>query len=154
VARTLARQFGGLPALIDASEEEIATVEGIGPVIAAEVRAWSVDPANRELVEKLARAGVRLADPVEPAAGPGALTGATFVISGTLDGLSREEAEAAVEARGGKATGSVSSKTTALVVGDSPGASKTKKAQELGIPVIDGATFRRLLDEGLSVLSP
>ncbi|MEX0865629.1 MAG: NAD-dependent DNA ligase LigA [Acidimicrobiia bacterium] len=154
VARTLARQFGGLPELIDASEEEIATVEGIGPVIAAEVRAWSVDPANRELVEKLARAGVRLADPVEPTAGPGALTGATFVISGTLDGLSREEAEAAVEARGGKAAGSVSSKTTALVVGDSPGASKAKKAEVLGIPVIDGATFRRVLDEGLSVLSP
>jgi DNA ligase (NAD+) len=152
VARTLARHFGGLPALMEATEEEISEVEGIGPVIATEVRAWATDPANRELVSKLGMAGVRLADPVEQGAGSDLLSGATFVISGTMEGMTREEAEAAVEARGGKATGSVSSKTTALVVGASPGASKTRKAEELGVPVIDEGLFRRVLETGLSAL--
>jgi DNA ligase (NAD+) len=152
VARTLARHFGGLPALMEATEEEISLVEGIGPVIAAEVRAWATDPANRELVSKLEMAGVRLADPVEQGPGSDLLTGATFVISGTMERMTREEAEAAVEARGGKATGSVSSKTTALVVGESPGASKTRKAEELRVPVIDEEMFRRVLETGLSAL--
>jgi DNA ligase (NAD+) len=152
VARTLARHFGGLPALMEATEEEISLVEGIGPVIAAEVRAWATDPANRELVSKLEMAGVRLADPVEQGLGSDLLTGATFVISGTMERMTREEAEAAVEARGGKATGSVSSKTTALVVGESPGASKTRKAEELRVPVIDEEMFRRVLETGLSAL--
>ncbi|MFO7298691.1 MAG: NAD-dependent DNA ligase LigA [Actinomycetes bacterium] len=153
VARTLARHFGSLQRLMDASEEEIAAVEGIGPTIAAEIRAWCADEANRRLVEKLAAAGVRLEDEqqeVEQVSD--LLAGGTFVVSGTLEGMTREEAEAAIEARGGKAAGSVSSKTTALIVGESPGASKTRKAQELGIPIIDDATFRRLLEEGLSVL--
>jgi DNA ligase (NAD+) len=152
VARTLARHFGGLPALMDATEDEISEVEGIGPVIAAEVRAWSTDPANRDLVGKLGAAGVRLADPVEESASSGLLAGASFVISGTIEGLTREEATAAIEARGGKATGSVSSKTTALVIGDSPGASKTRRAEELGIPIIDGKTFHKVLEEGLAAL--
>ncbi len=152
VARTLARHFGGLPALMDATEEEISAVEGIGPVIAAEVRGWSTDPANRQLVEKLGAAGVRLADPVEDTMVSDLLAGSTFVVSGTLEGMTREGAEAAVEARGGKVTGSVSSRTTALVVGESPGASKSRKAEELGIPIIDASTFRRVLDEGLQAL--
>ena len=80
------------------------------------------------------------------------LAGATFVVSGTIEGFSREEAQAAIEARGGKATSSVSGKTTALFVGDSPGASKTRKAEELGIPILDGDAFRRMLDEGLSAI--
>lgn len=152
VARTLARHFGGLPALMDATEEEIAEVEGIGPTIATEVRSWAQDEANRRLVEKLGAAGVRLEDERAEEPVSDLLAGATFVISGTLDGMSREEAEAAIEAKGGKATGSVSKKTTALIVGDSPGASKTKKAEELGVPIIDDATFRRLLEEGPGVL--
>ncbi|HEX6947139.1 MAG TPA: NAD-dependent DNA ligase LigA [Acidimicrobiia bacterium] len=152
VARTLARHFGSLPALMDASEEEIAAIEGIGPTIAREIREWCQDEANRRLVEKLGAAGVRLADERAEEPESDLLAGATFVISGTLDGLSREEAEAAIEAKGGKATSSVSSKTTALIVGESPGASKTKKAEELGIPIIDDATFRELLEKGLKVL--
>jgi DNA ligase (NAD+) len=152
VARTLARHFGSLTALMAASEEEISAVEGIGPVIAAEIRAWSSDPANQALVDKLGAAGVRLEDEKADDASSDLLAGGTFVVSGTLEGMSREEAEAAIEARGGKAAGSVSGRTTALVVGDSPGASKTNKAEELGVPIIDDATFRRLLDEGLSVL--
>lgn len=152
VARTLARHFGGLPALMDASEEEIAEVEGIGPVIASEVRAWSAEEANRQLVSKLGFAGVRLADDAPEGAASDLLAGSAFVVSGTLDGMSREEAEAAVEARGGRITGSVSSRTTALVVGESPGASKTRKAEELGIPIIDDPTFRKVLDQGLAAL--
>ncbi|MEA1903917.1 MAG: NAD-dependent DNA ligase LigA [Actinomycetota bacterium] len=152
VSRTLVRHFGGLPALMDASSEQIAEIEGIGPVIAAEVAAWSADPVNRALVGRLGEAGVRLVDQVDEEVSGDLLAGATFVISGTIEGFSREEAQAAVEARGGKATGSVSGRTTALVVGESPGASKTRKAEEIGVPIIDGAVFRRLLDEGLSAL--
>ncbi len=153
VARTLARHFGGVPALMAASEEQISDIEGIGPVIAAEVRAWSTDPVNRELVEKLGAAGVRLLDDVEDDVASDLLAGETFVVSGTVPGFTREEAQVAIESRGGRATSSVSGKTTALVVGESPGASKSRKAEELGIPIIDGDTFRRILAEGVSALS-
>ncbi len=152
VARTLLRSFDGLPSLMDASESEIGETEGIGPVIAGEVKAWSADPVNRQLVEKLGAAGVRLVDEVEDDVVSDLLEGATFVVSGTVEGFTREEAQLAIEARGGKATGSVSGKTTALVVGDSPGASKSRKAEELGIPIIDGEGFRVLLEKGLSTL--
>jgi DNA ligase (NAD+) len=152
IARTLIRHFGGLPALMDAAEEEISQVEGIGPVIAHGVAEWAADPVNRDLVAKLGQAGVRLEDEVEPGVSGDLLAGATFVISGTIEGFSREEAQAAIELRGGKATGSVSSKTTALIVGESPGASKTRKAVELGIPIIEGETFKKVLEQGISSL--
>jgi DNA ligase (NAD+) len=152
IARTLVRHFGGLPALMAASEEEIARVEGIGPKIANGVAEWAADPVNRDLVAKLGQAGVRLEEEVEAGVGGDLLAGATFVVSGTVEGFTREEAQAAIEQRGGKATGSVSSKTTALIVGDSPGASKTQKAEALGIPIIDGDTFKQLLEKGLSAL--
>jgi DNA ligase (NAD+) len=152
IARTLVRHFGGLPALMAAGEEEISQVEGIGPTIARAVAEWSADPVNRDLVAKLGLAGVRLEDEVEAGVAADLLAGATFVVSGAIEGLTREEAQAAIEQRGGKATGSVSSKTTALIVGDSPGASKTRKAEELGIPIIDGEVFKQLLENGLSAL--
>jgi DNA ligase (NAD+) len=152
VARTLVRELGGLPALMDATEEQIAAVEGIGPVIAAEVREWSSDPVNRKLVEKLGAAGVRLEEERAKEGRSDLLGGASFVISGTIEGFTREEAQAAIEARGGKATGSVSGRTTALVVGESPGASKRAKAEELGVPIIDGTVFRDLLERGLEAL--
>ena len=153
VARLLARYFGGLPSLMDATEEDVSAIEGIGPKIAAGVVEWSSDPANRELVEKLGAAGVRLSDErADDGTGSDLLAGATFVVSGTIQGFTREEAEAAIEQRGGKANSSVSGKTTALVVGESPGASKTNKAESLGVPIIDGDTFKRLLDKGLTVL--
>jgi DNA ligase (NAD+) len=152
IARTLIRHFGGLPALIEATEDEISQVEGIGPVIARGVGDWAADPANRDLVAKLGRAGVRLEDEVEPEVSGDLLAGATFVISGTIEDFSREEAQAAIEQRGGKTTGSVSSKTTALIVGESPGASKTRKAEELGIPIIDGQMFGKMLEQGISAL--
>ncbi len=152
VARKLVRVFGGVPALMDATEEEIAETEGIGPVIAKEVRAWSADPVNRELVEKLGAAGVRLVDEVEDDIVSDLLAGAVFVVSGTVEGFTREEAKLAIEVRGGKATGSVSGRTSALIVGESPGASKSRKAEELGVPIIDGEGFRELLEKGLSAL--
>lgn len=152
VARLLARHFGGIKALMDATEEQIAEIEGIGPVIATEVIRWSSDPDNRSLIAKLGDAGVRLADELDDSVASDLLAGATFVVSGTLDGFSREEAQAAIEARGGKATGSVSGRTTALVLGESPGASKSRKAEELGIPIVDVEVFRKLLDEGLEAL--
>jgi DNA ligase (NAD+) len=152
IARILAREFVGLPPLMDATEEEISAIEGIGPVIAAEVSEWSSDPANRELVTKLGEAGVRLYDEIDDSVAGDLLAGAAFVISGTIEGFSREEAQAAIEARGGKATSSVSGKTTALFVGDSPGASKTKKAEELGVPILDGEAFKRMLEQGLAAI--
>lgn len=152
IARTLVRHFGSLTALMSASEEEISEVEGIGPTIARGVAEWAADPVNINLVVKLGQAGVRLADDVEEGVSGDLLAGATFVVSGTVEGFTREEAQAAIEQRGGKATSSVSSKTTALIVGDSPGASKTRKAEEVGVPIIDGETFKKLIDEGLSVL--
>ena len=152
IARTLVRHFKGLPALMSAGEEEISQVEGIGPTIARGVFEWAADPVNRDLVAKLGRAGVRLEDEVEAGLAGDLLAGATFVVSGTVEGFTREQAQAAIEQRGGKATGSVSSKTTALIVGDSPGASKTRKAEEVGVPVIDGDTFKKVLEDGLSVL--
>jgi DNA ligase (NAD+) len=152
VARLLVRHFGALPALMAATEEEIAEVEGIGPIIAAGVVEWSSDQANRELVAKLGAAGVRLEEEVEESETSGLLADATFVVSGTIEGYTREEAEAAIEARGGNATGSVSGKTTALIVGESPGAAKTRRAEELGIPIVDGEMFDRLLQEGLAAL--
>lgn len=152
VARMLVRAYGGIPALLEASEEDIAGVEGIGSVIATGIVQWSADPVNQQLVSKLGEAGVRLVDEVDGAVSPDLLAGATFVISGTLEGITREEAQIAIEARGGKATSSVSGKTTALVVGESPGASKSKKAGDLGIPIIDGPTLVRVLEDGLSAL--
>lgn len=151
-ARLLVRAFGGLPPLMAATEEDISAIEGVGPVIAAGVVEWSSDAANRTLVDSLGEAGVRLYDEMDESVQGDLLVGATFVVSGTVEGFSREEALAAIELRGGKATSSVSGRTTALVVGESPGASKSRKAKELGVPVIDAARFRRVLQEGLAAL--
>lgn len=151
-ARVLARRFVSLERLMDASEEDIAQIDGIGPEIARSVHTWSNRPENRALVVKLGEAGVRLADP-EPEAGSGSsvLDGVTLVVTGTLEGFTRDEAKAAVEDRGGKVTGSVSGRTTAVVAGASPG-SKLDTARELGTPIIDEAAFRELLERGPSVL--
>jgi DNA ligase (NAD+) len=152
MARLLVRHFGGLPALLKANEEEISAIEGVGRVIASAVVEWSNDPANQDLVARLGAAGVKLVEELDESVAGDMLEGAIFVISGTVEGFTREEAQAAIEARGGKATSSVSGKTSALIVGEAPGASKTRKAEELGVPIIDGETFKQLLSEGLGVL--
>jgi DNA ligase (NAD+) len=147
VARVLVRRFRSVEAVMGAGVEELAGIEGIGPEIAGSLRAWSQDADNRRLVEKLRAAGVRLADPEPEGADRSRLAGVTVVITGTLAGFSREEARAAVEDRGGKVAGSVSKKTSAVVVGEAPG-SKAQKAAELGVEILDEAAFVRLLAEG------
>lgn len=151
MARTLARRFRSLAALLAATEEELAEVEGVGPEIAGSVVAWAADPANRLLVEKLEAAGVRTADPEPDGVDLSLLAGVTVVLTGTLEGFSRDAARVAIEERGGKVTGSVSSRTSAVVAGASPG-SKLTQAESLGVPVLDEAAFVRLLEEGAGSL--
>lgn len=146
-AEALARAFGNLDAIMAASEAELATVDGVGPTIAASVVRWFAAPRNREMIEKFRAAGVEFGN-VETSVLPQVLAGKAVVVTGTLDGFSREEAEAAIKDRGGKSPGSVSAKTFAVVVGAEPGASKVTKATDLGIPMLDADGFRRLLESG------
>jgi DNA ligase (NAD+) len=143
----LAMTFGDLDTIMQASPEALASVDGIGEVVADSVHTFFAQEANRELVERLRAAGLNFQGPERSGELP-VLAGMTVVVSGTLDGFSREDAEAAIKARGGKSPGSVSKKTTALVLGEGPGASKVTKAEELGIPVLDEAGFRQLLETG------
>ena len=146
-SQVLARALGHLDRIVDASEEELAAVEGIGPTIASSVRRYFDAERNRALIEKLRAAGVNFEGPGAPDV-PQTLAGVSLVVTGTLERWSRETAEEAVKARGGKAPGSVSRKTTAVVAGEAPGAAKLTKAAELGVPVIDEAAFERLLETG------
>jgi DNA ligase (NAD+) len=143
-ADVLARRFGSPDALASASEEELQGVEGVGPVLARSIASFFRNPQNRKVISKLKQAGVTMeAERPEAPAGPD-LTGLTFVITGTLEGFSRQEAEEAVRARGGKASSSVSKKSSYVVVGEDPG-SKADKARTLGVTTINEAEFRKLL---------
>ena len=152
-ARVLAAAFGNVDRILEADEEALAEVEGFGPIIAASVRAWFDDPHNGKLIEGLRSAGLRM-EADEPGAQaadealPQTLAGMTVVVSGTLEGFSRDEAKQAILARGGSSPGSVSGRTAALVVGADPGASKLRKAESSDVPVIDAAAFRTLLETG------
>jgi DNA ligase (NAD+) len=151
VAAQLARKFGSLDALMDADAESIESIDGIGPEIAGSVTAWAGDPDNHDLVDRLARAGISTVDELTIVETDQTLTGANIVITGTLDGFTRESAKQSVLDRGGKVTGSVSSKTAALVAGENAG-SKLAKAESLGIPILDVDEFRNLLAEGVATL--
>ncbi len=140
-AKLLARHFGSMKGLARASAEEINAIRGIGPAIAEAVAGFFAEPRNRRLVDRLARLGLTMTEPVATE-GRGPLAGQTYVITGTLPGLSRERAGALIEAAGGHVTDSVSRKTTAVVAGAEPG-SKLAKAQALGVPVIDEAELLR-----------
>lgn len=145
VASRLARRFGSLDALLAASVEEISDIDGIGPEIAGSVAAWAAEEDNRSLVSRLGAAGVA---PGGAAGGEDlsrTLEGVTVVITGTLEGFSRDSARAAVEDRGGRVTGSVSAKTTALIAGANAG-SKLSKAETLGVRILNEAEFVALLD--------
>jgi DNA ligase (NAD+) len=146
-SQLLARAFGHLDRIMEASEEALAAVEGVGPKIAASVHQFFETAQNRAIVEELRAAGVNVVGPEGPSE-PQVLAGLSVVVTGTLEAMSREAAEEAIKARGGKAPGSVSKKTTAVVVGESPGAAKVTKAEELGVPVLDEAAFLRLLETG------
>jgi DNA ligase (NAD+) len=146
-SEVLARSLGDLDRIMAASVEDMAQVEGVGPVIASSVAQFFALDTNREVVERLRAAGVNFEGPGGPTL-PQVLVGKSIVVTGTLQGWSREEAEDAIKGRGGKSPGSVSKKTTAVVVGDDPGAAKLAKATELGVPVIDEEAFGRLLEDG------
>ncbi|MBI4884778.1 MAG: NAD-dependent DNA ligase LigA [Actinobacteria bacterium] len=146
-SEALSRAFGTLDAVMNASEADLENTDGVGPTIAAGIVRWFAVTANREMVEKLRVAGVEFGR-VEVSRLPQNLAGKAVVITGTLDGYSRESAEAAVKDRGGKSPGSVSAKTFALVAGADAGASKLTKANDLTIPILDLAGFEYLLATG------
>jgi DNA ligase (NAD+) len=145
LAQSLARHFGTVDRLLAASQEDLEEVDGFGPDRAEIIVEWFEDDQNRALVEELRGLGLRfeLGDEDKPKEGP--LNGNTYVITGTLERWSREQAAEALEAAGAKVTNSVSSKTTALIVGEDPGASKLTKAQKSGVEQIDEAAFESLL---------
>jgi len=145
-AQALARDFRSLDRIMEASEEELAAADGVGPTIARSVRDWFEVDWHRDVVEKWRRAGVRMADVGEDA-GPGPLTGVTVVVTGSLRDHSRDQAIAAIQERGGKVTGSVSKKTGFVVVGADPG-SKYDKAVQVKAPILDDDGFRVLLEDG------
>jgi DNA ligase (NAD+) len=147
MGQVLAKGFGHLDALAVATETEIASVEGVGSTIATSVAAWFADEDNKALIERLRSAGVNFEGPAAPA-NPQTLAGMTVVVTGSLENFSRDGAEEAITSRGGKSPGSVSKKTTAVVVGNDPGASKLTKAQDLGVPILDEAGFVVLLETG------
>ncbi len=168
-ARALARAFGTLGALRHASADELAAVEGVGAVIADSVAEFFSNQRNVTVLDRLIALGLRTDEPgatgaagaapagaapagAAPAAAesaaPQTLAGKSVVVTGTLDGFSREEAEAAIVSRGGKSPGTVSKKTFAVVVGASPGVAKARKAEELRVPIVDGARFGELLETG------
>ncbi|QXJ24796.1 NAD-dependent DNA ligase LigA [Actinomadura graeca] len=144
-SQNLARELRSMDAIAAATEEELSAVEDVGPTIAASIRAWFEVDWHREIVEKWRAAGVRMQD--EGAAGPRPLKDLTVVITGSLEGFSRDSAKEAVQNLGGKVSGSVSKKTDFVVVGDNPG-SKYDKAVKLGVPVLAEEGFRALLADG------
>lgn len=151
----LAAEFGTVERVMDASAEQLAAVDGVGPVIARAITEWSSTEANRAFLGRLRAGGVDLGSEEAAAAAaaaraaiPQVLAGRSVVVSGTLAGYNREQAEEAITSRGGASPGSVSRKTFALVVGESPGASKLTKAESLGIPILDEAGFEHLLATG------
>jgi DNA ligase (NAD+) len=144
-AAALARHFRELEPFLEASEDQLQAVRDVGPEVAREIRAWTAEPQNRRVVERLLAAGVAPAP--EQAVAAGVLSGKTVVLTGTLSRLSRDEAKAEVERRGGKVSGSVSRKTDLVVAGEEAG-SKRQKAEELGVKVIGEEEFLRLLGEG------
>jgi DNA ligase (NAD+) len=145
-ARALATEYGTLDAIMAASEQELAVVEGVGPTIAAAVTEWFTVDWHRAIVDKWRAAGVRMADERD-ASIERTLDGLSIVVTGSLTRYSRDDAKEAIVARGGKAASSVSKKTAYVVAGDAPG-SKFDKAVELGVPVLDEDGFTRLLENG------
>ena len=143
-AAALAGAFGSMPAICAAKLEQLQAVPDVGPVVAASVRAWLDAPANQHLVERLGAAGVDLTAPLVAEGAPGPLSGQTWVITGTLDSMTREEAQAALERLGAKVSGSVSKKTTALLAGHDAG-SKREKARTLGVREVGEQEFRDII---------
>ncbi len=143
-ARNLAQHMGSVDRLMEAAQEDIEEVEGIGPDRAEAIAEWFSDEENRKLVAELRELGLRFetGEELKPVEGP--LSGQTYVITGTLESFTRDEAAAALEAKGAKVGNSVSKKTAGLIVGEEPG-SKLKKAQQAGVPVLSEQDLKRLV---------
>ena len=146
-AESLATHFGTLDAIAAASTEELSAIDGVGVVIAESIATWFHSDTNTTVIEKLRTAGVEFGR-VERSDEPQTLVGKAVVVTGSLENYSREGAEEAIKKRGGKSPGSVSAKTFAVVIGESPGASKLSKAEQLNIPMLDEAGFEVLLRTG------
>jgi DNA ligase (NAD+) len=147
-AVALSGAFGHVDAIAEAGVDELAEVEGVGPIIAESVVAFFANDRNRQVIDKLRAAGVNLEGPKRPAAASGEglpLSGLTFVLTGTLPGMTRDDAQAALEALGAKVSSSVSKKTSYVVAGSSAG-SKLAKAESLGVPVLDEVALRAILE--------
>lgn len=153
-AQALALEFRSLDAIAAATPEELAAVDGVGPTIAAAAAAWFGDERHRDIIERLRAGGVSTVDEGTPQRGSGSLDGLTLVVTGTLSGYTRDGAAEAIQARGGKVTGSVSKKTSYVVVGDAPGAAKYDKAVDLEVPILDEAGFEALLAGGPEAVAP
>ncbi|MGW5384532.1 NAD-dependent DNA ligase LigA [Nocardia sp. NPDC003963] len=151
-ARALAAEFGSLERIEQASLEELAAAEGVGPTIATAVREWFAVDWHRTIVEKWRAAGVRMEDERDESI-PRTLEGLSIVVTGSLEAFSRDGAKEAILLRGGKAAGSVSKKTAFVVIGEAPG-SKAAKAEELGVPILDEEGFRVLLESGPDAVRP
>ena len=143
-AQALVRAFGSIPGIAKATAEELSSVDGVGPTIAQAIIEWFDISWHKQIVEHWQKAGVVMKEEVKES--NRSLAGLTFVLTGTLSGFTREQADEAITSRGGKSAGSVSKKTSYVIVGDSPG-SKYDKALELGVPVLDEAAFVKLLGE-------
>lgn len=145
VSQLLLQRFDSLAALADATAEEIASIEGVGPGIAQSVSEYFAVPTNRALIAKLTAAGLQTSGGATRIISGTALAGMVFVVTGSFATMSREQAETLIAEHGGKATGSVSKKTTYVLAGSEPGASKTSKAAELGVPILDETQFRQMI---------
>jgi DNA ligase (NAD+) len=142
VAKALARSFATLDDLFAASQTELTRVEDVGEAIATSLMRWHGDPQNQDLIERLRKAGLNFQSALHQAtAAAGPLSGTTWVLTGTLPSLTRQEATARIEALGGRVTGTISPKTNFVLAGSDPG-SKLAKARKLGIRVLDEAEFR------------
>jgi DNA ligase (NAD+) len=145
-AQALAREFGAMDAIASADVKTLGAVDGVGEVIASAVREWFAVPWQRDIVDSWAAAGVRMHDEQQQRA-EGPLTGLTLVITGTLEGFTRDGATEAAQAAGAKVASSVSKNTDFLIAGESAG-SKLAKAESLGVPILGADAFRRLLESG------
>jgi DNA ligase (NAD+) len=147
-ARELARRFASYDAMASAPLEELEAVEGIGPVIAQSVYQYVREEGSHERAARFHEAGLALIEPRESSSLEATLEGKAVVVTGAVPGYTREEAEAAIVARGGTSPGSVSKKTYCVVVGEAPGASKLTKAEEIGVPLVGAGEFETLLRTG------
>jgi DNA ligase (NAD+) len=145
-AKSLARHFGTLDALLDSSEAQVLEVNDIGPVVASSIGSFFSDPLNRQLIVQLRDSGIHWEEG-EPEHTTDLLAGKTFVLTGTLPTLSRDDARAMIEAAGGKVAGSVSKKTSYVVAGEEAG-SKLTRAEELGVAILDEEQFLKLVESG------